>query len=100
MRIRWTETATADLEGIYDYLRENHPKLAVPVCKEIRAAIRSLRRFPRKGKPGRVKGTRELVCGQQIVVYVVEAHAIQVWRILGAARDPEEWVRELKMMVQ
>ena len=51
MRIRWTETATADLEGIYDYLRENHPKLAVPVCKEIRAAIRSLRRFPRKGSP-------------------------------------------------
>ncbi len=36
MRIRWTPTAAADLQGIYDYLREHESHLARPTVIEIR----------------------------------------------------------------
>ena len=37
MRIRWTPTAAADLQNIYDYLKEHEPHLALPTVIEIRA---------------------------------------------------------------
>jgi plasmid stabilization system protein ParE len=36
MRIRWTPTAAADLQKIYDYLKEHEPHLAQPTVIEIR----------------------------------------------------------------
>ena len=41
MRIRWTPTAAADLQNIYDYLKEHEPHLARPTVIEIRKSARS-----------------------------------------------------------
>jgi hypothetical protein len=35
MRIRWTPTAAADLQNIYDYLKEHESHLAQPTVIEI-----------------------------------------------------------------
>jgi toxin ParE1/3/4 len=61
MRIRWTPTAAADLQNIYDYLREHEPHLAGPTVIEIRKSVRSLKKFPQRGRKGREEGTRELL---------------------------------------
>jgi plasmid stabilization system protein ParE len=39
MRIRWTPTAAADLQGIYDCLREHEPHLVRATVIEIRPAF-------------------------------------------------------------
>src|SRR2546427_10040435 len=61
MRIRWTPTAAADLQNIYDYLREHEPHLAKPTVIEIRKSVRSLKKFPQRGRKGREESTRELL---------------------------------------
>ncbi len=45
MRIRWTPTAAADLQNIYDYLREHEPHLAKPTVIEIRNPSARLKSF-------------------------------------------------------
>ena len=32
MRIRWTPTAAADLQNIYDYLKEHEPSFSTAHC--------------------------------------------------------------------
>ena len=61
MRLRWTPTAAADLQNIYDYLKENEPHLARSTIIEIRKSVRSLKKFPLRGRKGREEGTRELM---------------------------------------
>jgi plasmid stabilization system protein ParE len=61
MRIRWTPTAADDLEHIKDYLTEHYPHLARSTVFELYEAIRSLKTFPQRGRPGREPGTHELV---------------------------------------
>ena len=51
MRIRWTPTAAADLQNIYDYLKEHDPHLARPTVIEIRKSARSLKKFPLPAAP-------------------------------------------------
>jgi plasmid stabilization system protein ParE len=45
MRIRWTPTAAADLQNIYDYFKEHEPHLAQPTVIEIHKSVRSLKYF-------------------------------------------------------
>jgi toxin ParE1/3/4 len=61
MRIRWTPTAADDLEHIKDYLTEHYPHLARSTVFELYEAIRSLKTFPQRGRPGREPATHELV---------------------------------------
>jgi len=58
MRIRWTVPAADNLEGIHEYLKQHHPHLANSTITEIHKAIRSLKRFPHRGRKGlkRVRG--------------------------------------------
>ena len=57
MRIRWTTPASEDLEGIFDYVRGNYPHLARSTVVDIRNSVRSLRRFPHRGRKGSEEGT-------------------------------------------
>jgi toxin ParE1/3/4 len=89
MRIRWTPTAAADLQGIYDYLKEHEPHLAHPTVIEIRKSARSLKRFPLRGRPGREEGTRELLHRRlpHIIAYRVKNDAVEILHIWHPARD-------------
>ncbi len=61
MRIGWTPTAAADLQSIYDYLKEHEPHLAKPTVIEIRKSARSQKKFPLRGRKGLEEGTRDIV---------------------------------------
>ena len=88
MRVRWTEPAARDLTGICDYTEEHSgPEAALKVYE----AIGSLLQFPRLGRSGRKRGTRELVLSGLpfLAIYRVRKSVIEIARILhGAQRWP------------
>jgi toxin ParE1/3/4 len=92
MRLVWTNAAVIDLEQISDYLFEINSELATPTVLRIFESVSELKAFPRRGRPGRKEGTRELVLMQlpYLVIYEVVDQSIRVLRVLhGARRWPE-----------
>jgi toxin ParE1/3/4 len=89
MRIRWTPTAADDLEHIRDYLTEHYPHLARSTVLELYEAIRSLKTFPQRGRPGREPGTHELVFSRlpHIAVYRIKEQTVEVLHVHHAAQN-------------
>jgi len=80
MTLRWSPEAAADFAAIVGYIRKQNPSAAERVAHTIYDGIGSLASFPKRGRPGRIKDTRELVLSPLpfIVVYRVKAAAIEV----------------------
>ncbi len=92
VRIVWTTSAVLDLEQISDYLLEKHPEFATTTIQSIFKSVSELKLFPARGRPGRKKGTRELVLTQlpYLAVYELVGEMIRILRVLhGARRWPE-----------
>jgi toxin ParE1/3/4 len=89
MRIRWTEPATRDLTNICDYTEEHDgPVAARRAALRIYEGVGTLTQFPRRGRPGRKPGTRELVFTgfPFLAVYRVREDVIVLDRILHGAQ--------------
>jgi plasmid stabilization system protein ParE len=88
MRIRWTPAAAADLRHISDYLKDRQPTYRQPTMRKLYQAIRSLREWPHRGRPGE-DGTRELLFPPlpYVAVYRVSEHSVEVLRIYHGAQD-------------
>ena len=85
--IDWKAPAIADLMAIVDYIADDSPDAALALLEDIEAAVARLADHPRRGRPGRVAGTRELVIrSNYIAVYVETPTALSVVRVLHAAR--------------
>ena len=80
MSIEWTEWAANDLDSLLDYIEQDDLPTALRVGREIIDAVSRLESFPGMGRPGRIKGTRELVlvpCAlPYVVIYEVSAKSI------------------------
>ena len=90
MRIRWTQPAADDLTHICDYIEEHDTSAtARRVALAIYESIGTLVRFPRRGRPGRYKDTRELVITNlpYIAIYRIHDNVIEVARILHGAQN-------------
>ncbi len=89
MRIRWTPAAVADLERISNYLKERHPHYRQPTMRKLYDAIRSLKQWPQRGRPGREEGTREILFPPlpYVAVYRVHGQSIEVLRIYHGAQE-------------
>jgi len=89
--VRWSPEAAADFAAIVEYIRKQNPSAAERVSSKIYDGIVSLASFPRKGRPGRTKGTRELVFSPlpYIAVYRVKNGVVEIARVLhGSQRWP------------
>jgi len=88
-RIRWSPAAAADLEGIYNYLREHHPNFAHSRVRKIYDAARSLKKFPNRGRRGDTEGTRELVLIPlpYIIIYGIKHDVVDILRLIHASED-------------
>jgi addiction module RelE/StbE family toxin len=89
MRIRWTPPAAADLQSISDYLKERQPEYRQPTIRKLYEKIRTLKDTPYIGRPGRVKGTRELLFPPMpyVAVYRINGQTVEIWRIYHAAQN-------------
>jgi toxin ParE1/3/4 len=95
VRIVWLRAAERNLEEQLDYIGERNPRAANTLAEKIAAAVARLPDHPRRGRPGRVTGTRELAVPgtPYIVVYMVGADYVRIHRVLhGAQRwPPHSW---------
>jgi toxin ParE1/3/4 len=88
MKIKWLETALDNIAHIADRLSENDPAAARRMVTKIRLSIDNLTKHPTMGRPGRVKGTRELVIVGTfyIVIYKVNNNNIEILRVLHSSQ--------------
>ncbi len=85
--LEWKAPAVADLMAIADYISEDNPDAALALIAEIQIRVGQLPSQPKHGRPGRVKGTREMVIRPNyIVIYAETAAMVTVLRVLHAAQ--------------
>jgi plasmid stabilization system protein ParE len=93
MKLRFTPRATQDLVAIADYVREHSPQGALRVRAAILESLQNLARFPRLGRPQKVKGVRKLATRQYpyLVYYTLdeEADEVVILTIQHPARERE-----------
>ncbi|PZD75484.1 Toxin RelE2 [Acaryochloris thomasi RCC1774] len=89
MSIVWTKSARQDVNDIWDYLALRNPDAAELTESQILKAIEGLSEFPKRGRPGRAAGTRELVIkgSPYVAVYWVEETRVVILRVLHGAQD-------------
>ena len=90
MRVRILEPAAEDLEAIHAYIAPDSRRKADWFIDSIKRHVNRVAAtgFGAIGKPGRIRGTRELVHGRYIVVYAVDeaADELLVISIVHGAR--------------
>lgn len=73
--------------AIVDYISDDNPNAALALMEEIQSKVAQLPAHPKRCRPGRVEGTRELVVRPNyIVIYAETAAAVTVLRVLHAAQ--------------
>jgi len=89
MRLRWTTPAASDLYKLVQRIRKENPTAAAEVATILYDGCGSLRDFPRRGRKGRIDGTRELVFPglPYILVYRIQDQVVEVLRIYHGAQD-------------
>jgi toxin ParE1/3/4 len=89
MRIRYTETALADIRSVLSYLAQKaDEQTALSVLTRVQNAIQSLANFPEQGRAGRVTGTRELIIHKTslITAYRIVKSEIQILALIHSSR--------------
>ncbi len=86
MTVRWTETASDDLESVYDYIAGDNASKAHTLLERIDSAIEALIRHPEMGRVGRRAGTRELILAPYIVIYRIADPVVEILNIFHGSR--------------
>lgn len=79
--------ARSDRAKIFDYISQDNPSAALDLDEEFDTKAEQLPAHPKLYKPGRIKGTREIVVRPNyVMVYAIEGDVIAILRILHAAQ--------------
>ena len=92
-RVRWTAHAHRRLAEIGAYIEAHNPTAAARVIGAITTRVDRIGREPGRGRPGRIRGTRELVVvgTPYIVAYLVHANEIEILTVQhGSQRWPDD----------
>ena len=89
MPVQWTVSAGRDRENAVNAMAEDSLTAALSQLDDIEGQTDRLADDPTLGRPGRVKGTRELVVNRTpfMVVYRINAEFIQILRVLHGAQQ-------------
>lgn len=94
IRLVWRPMAVEDRAAIMDYIAQDTPSAALELDEEIEAKTDALVSHPKLYKPGRVKGTREMVIRPNyVVVYREMPTEVTILRVLHAA---QQWPRSAR----
>ena len=88
--VRWTETATQDLEEVAEFVGRESRFYAAALVRETRAAARSLRTFAERGRvvpEVDAPGIRELFIRSYRLIYQVTADHVFILAFVHGARD-------------
>lgn len=94
MRVEWHPLARADLAELVAYIANDSPAAAYRIHADIRKQTEVLAIYPEIGRPGRVRGTRELVVTgtPYIAAYRFAGGVVTILSLLLGARL---WPRKL-----
>jgi len=88
MRLIWHPLAITDRERIMDFISRDKPLAALTLDEEFEAHASRLPANPMLYRPGKLKGTREIVVHPNyIMVYRVEADTLTILRVLHAGQQ-------------
>ena len=89
MSIRWRYSAISDLAHIRDYITERNPAAGDAVVSRVLQSVENLETFPKYGRLGQVRGTREVVVPglPYIVVYIDTETDVDVIAVFHASQD-------------
>ena len=85
--IRWTAEASDNLIRTIGHIRGENPSAAQDIAETLIKRIEQLAVFPLMGRSGELQGTRELVSARYVVVYRLEAEAIEILHVWHGAQD-------------
>jgi toxin ParE1/3/4 len=85
--IRWTTEASDQLEAVVKHIQQDNPTAALSVAQSIIDRIEQLATFPGLGRPGEVKGTRDLVSPPYVVVYRFTEEIVEILYLWHGAQD-------------
>lgn len=93
-RLVWRPQALADRERIFDFIAADNPVAAIELDEHFEAEAERARQNPLLYRPGRVRGTRELVAHPNyVMVYRVVSQAaaggslVEFLRVLHARQQ-------------
>jgi toxin ParE1/3/4 len=88
LKIAWTRLALQDLAHVRNYIAADKPEAADGVMEGIAKAVESLLSYQNLGRPGRVKGTRELVVvgTPYIIPYRIKRERIEILAVIHGSR--------------
>ena len=90
MRVVWTRRYIRELAKIGDYIAERNPRAAARIVNDIHSTtFKLLFANPFIGRPGEIRGTRELVIPRTayIVAYRVRDENVEVLFVQHGARE-------------
>ena len=89
VRVQWTRRAIDDLADIRAFIAADDPRAARRIGQAILKAAERLAVMPRRGRPGRVAGTRELILPgwPWILVYNATGDRIYILTVRHSARE-------------
>jgi toxin ParE1/3/4 len=86
MTIRWTPTASNDLEAVYDYIARDNADAASAMVRRMISGIDALVRNPELGRIGREVGSRELIVVPYRIIYRIRDSVVEILNIVYSAR--------------
>lgn len=90
MKLAWRPAAMSDRESIMRYIAQDKPSAALKLNQEFKEKAELARANPTMYRPGRIRGTREIVVrANYVMVYKVDdkAQILTVLRVLHAAQQ-------------
>lgn len=89
MQIKWLRRALNDLENIADYIALDNPTAALAMIDTIESVTDGLADHPKRGRDGRIPGTRELVIPGTVYisVYRLKPDRVEVLRVMHSAQQ-------------
>ena len=89
--IEWSERAEWQLDRLHDFIAwSNGQEIADRIAMQIIASVDRLAAFPMSGRPGRVRGTRELVIASTPYVVAYEIQKARIY-ILAIYHGAQQW---------
>lgn len=90
LNIKWLEKALLEFDDALDFLAEKNQSSAENLAKIVTDAVNALEDQPHLGRPGRVKGTRELVINgyPYLIPFRVINNEVQILRVFHTKRKP------------
>ena len=87
MRVIWTPEAQQDRADIWDYIADENPRAAIRMDRFFGNAAARLTTHPKRGRPGNIPGTRELIPHKNYrLVYEIDQETVWILALVHAAR--------------